>query len=423
VLLNGERMTEHIGRCGLDALVLALPVSVSYATEHESSFESAFRNYMLFPGGSAGRYFRSFAVIAAGGERALVAHAAIAVTSYSGWTEALEVYGGEGFDIAIAEQVPATMRLLARQLAGATARRDPMEAIAAAVSAVAPQARRIGVEYDGLEPADFATLRQALSNGIELADASVLVRLIRMVKTSDQLERLARAAETAELGLHALVEAAEVGIDALALADIFRSEVATRGADFGHVAIDPRGFGIAMGRHVLEQEDVMMLDVGCRFRGCVSDTGVTLALSPPSPLVSEEYAALFASIEAGAEKLGPGERVVDVYGAMRDVVDGTIAAASRPQGHGLGQESKEIPFIGPLDGERFADDCIDIDANIALEAGMVINLEIPLDVPGSRSFQIEQTFIITAAGAEPITTQNREQIVTAATASPRTIPS
>ena len=44
---------------------------------------------------------------------------------------------------------------------------------------------------------------------------SVLVRLIRMVKTADQIERLTAAAATGELGLHALVEAATPGIDSL----------------------------------------------------------------------------------------------------------------------------------------------------------------------------------------------------------------
>ena len=164
---------------------------------------------------------------------------------------------------------------------------------------------------------------------------------------------------------------------------------------------------------MFEAQDVTMVDVGCRFRGCVSDTGVTLALEPPSAQVEEEYAALLASIEAGHARLRPGERVVDLYRTMRAVVDGSVASASRPQGHGLGQEPKELPFIAPVEGERFADGCIDVEVDLALEEGMVINLEVPLEVPGGRSFQVEQSFLIRADGAEELTTQPREQVVTA----------
>ncbi len=412
MLVNRPRVIEQLDRCGLDALVVALPVSVAYATDHESWFETAFRGYMLFPGGGTERFFRSFAVIAGNGDRALISHAATAVTSYLGWDEALEVYGGAGFDPSLAEDLPAELRLVAGRLAGRTLERTPMESVAAALSAVAPGARRIGVERDGLDSSDIAALRQLLAAGTELPDASVLVRLIRMVKTVDQIERLTGAAETGEVGLRALVAAATPGGDALALVDLFRSLVAERGADLGHVAIDPRGLGIATGRHTFDRQDVTMLDVGCRFRGCVSDTGVTLALEAPSAQVEEEYSALLASIEAGRARLRPGERVVDIHGAMRAVVEGSVASAGKPQGHGLGQEPKELPFIAPVGGERFADECIDLEADLALEEGMVINLEAPLEVPGGRSFQIEQSFVIVADGARPLTSQPRERVAT-----------
>ena len=409
-------------RCELDALLLALPVSVRYATEHESSFEMVFRDHMLSTAGRMGRPFRSFAVISANGDRALVAHAAIAVTSYRGWEGALEVYGGAGFDDAVVDDVPAEMRLLARRLASPTAERTPIEAAAAAISTVAPDARRVGVELDGLEPGELDQLARAFgAPRPELPDASVLVRLIRMVKSGDQVARLKHAAEVAEVGLDALIDTAAPGVDALSLADRLRAIAGEHGADFEHFAIDPRGLGIAMGSHVFDEQDVTMLDIGCRFRGCVSDSGVTLALAAPSAEVEEEYAALVASIESGADRLRPGEHVVDIHRAMRAAVDRTAGASSRPQGHGLGQEPKELPLIDAVEGARLRDECIDVDANLPLEEGMVINLEIPLDVPGSRSFQIEKTFLITADGARPIVPQDRAGIALASTAPLRTI--
>lgn len=410
MLANTPRVKEQLDHCGLDALAVAMPVSVAYATGHECSFETTFRGSMLFPGGGPERFFRSFAVLSANGQTALVSHAALAVTSYLDWNGALEVYGADGFDPALAADVPVALRALAERIASRTAERGAMEALASAISTVAPGAQRIGVERVGLLPPDLPALRQALATDVELRDASMLARLIRMVKTADEVERLTVAAEIGELGLRALIDAAEPGVDLAVLCDRFRALVADRGAEYDHVAVGPRGLGIALGRHVFEPGEVTMLDVGCRFRGCVSDTGVTIALSPASGRVEEEYAALLASVEAGRARLRPGERVVDVYRAMRAAVDGSPAAASKPQGHGLGQEPKELPFIAPVAGERLADECVDIDADLGLEEGMVINLEVPLEVPGSRSLQIEQSFLITAGGAEPLVSQRRERV-------------
>ena len=414
MLFNKERAEQYLTRYGLDALVLSLPVSVAYATEHQSSFETGFSNYMIFLGGRRGRCFRSFAVVSPRGERSLVVHTSLAATSYAGWTEGLEVYGGAGFDSQLVETVPEAMRTFARRLASSTADRGPMDAVAAAVAALVPGARRVGIEDVGLEPGDLEKLRHAVPESVELLDASMLTRLIRMVKTDDEIERSARVAEITELGLNALTNFATPGVSVRDLADVFRSVIGPKGADLEHVAIGRRGLGIATpGPHVLRSDDVMMLDVGCLYRGCISDTGVTMAFSPPGPEVEQEYAILLACLETGAEKLQPGRRAFDVYKQIRAVVDGAVVAGSQPQGHGLGQEPKELPFISAVEGQRLVNKCVDLDADLALEEGMVINLELPLEIPGKRWFQIERTFVIRSGGAEPITTQDRSKIVIA----------
>ncbi len=414
MLFNKERAEQYLTEYGLDALVLSLPVSVAYATEHQSSFETGFSNYMVSLKGRGGRFFRSFAVVSPRGERSLVVHTSLAATSYAGWTGGLEVYGGAGFDPLLVEAVPEEMRPLARQLASATAERDPMDAVAAAVFALAPGARRVGVEHNGLQPGDLEKLGRAVPPGVQLLDASMLVRLIRMVKTDDEIERSARAAEVTELGLNALTNVAAPGITVRELADVFRSVIGANGADLEHVAVGPRGLGIATeGPYVLRSDDVFMLDVGCLYRRCISDTGVTVAFSPPTGEVEEEYAILLACLETGMERLRPGKRVFDVYKDMRAVVDGTVVAGSQPQGHGLGQEPKELPFISAVGGQRLTDDCVDLDADVALEEGMVINLEFPFELSGKRWFQIEQTFVIRSEGAEPITAQDRSKVVVA----------
>lgn len=412
MLLNESRLRAYLEGSELDAIVLGMPVSVAYATGHETSFETAFRGYMFSPRGGAERFFRSFAVIGVDGRAALVSHAALAATSHLGPQHDLEVYGGAGFDLELVEGAPDGMRNLAERLSRTSAERDPMEAVAAAVAAVAPTARRIGVEVAGLEADDLRRLTACLPANLEALDASVLIRLVRLVKTQDQIDRLTRSAEAAEAGLAAVVGKAAPEVTWTELVDVFRRSVADFGADVDHVALGPRGLGVGLGPYSLRPDDITMLDVGCVYRSCISDTGVTLALSPPDAGAEEQYQILLASIEAGAKRLRPGGRVRDVYASMRQVTVGTTAEASQPQGHGLGQEPKEAPFIGPVEG-RFEDECVSVDADIALEADMVINLEIPFEWPGIRSFQVEKTFLVSESGGRPLINQPRDHIVAA----------
>jgi Xaa-Pro aminopeptidase len=409
MLFNPERAKALMNASGVDAVVATAQLSVDYVTGHRSSFESTFRAYHMVPGGGPEHLFRSFAIAAATGERTLVAHAATVATALPDWSGGVEVYGAGGFDPAGAEAVDESFRELARVLARRSADVTALEALAAAIRSAVPHGGRVAVESAGLAPGEVEALR-ALVPGIEIGDGSVLLRLIRMVKSDDEIERSRRAAILGEGALSAMAGAAAPGRTLAELAEVFRREVAAGGADLEHVAISPFGLGIAtVSGYRVRERDILLLDVGCLYRSCISDTGVTLALEPLSGEAAERYDLVRDCLDAGARALAPGTPVSAVYRAMRDVVDGTLAEGSLPQGHGLGLEPRELPFIGPPTDRRLADDVVDLAVDQQLEPGMVINLEVPLDKPGRYAVHVERTFVITGTGVEPITAQDRSR--------------
>jgi Xaa-Pro dipeptidase len=413
MLFNEARAQVLLQEAGVDAIVAAAPLSVDYLTGHRSSFETTFRRYHMVPGGGPELLFRSFALATAAGERTLIAHAATLPTAPPAWTGDVEVYGAGGFDPDEAEGVSEDFRAVARALARPSADVGALEAIAAAIMRAVPRGGRVAVESAGLAYGELDALR-ALVPGIEIGDGSVLLRLIRMVKTPDEIERSRRAGEIAEGALQAMVAAAAPGRTLAELAQVFRVEVAAGGADLEHVAIDPFGLGIAtVSDYRLGERDVLLLDVGCLYRSCVSDTGVTLATEPLGGEAAERYGLVRDCLEAGAALLGPGVHVSAVYRGMRAVVDGTLAQRSGPQGHGLGLEPRELPFIGPPTELRLKDDFIDLDVDQALEPGMVINLEVPLDWPGHYAVHVERSFLITGDGVEPLLAQDRSSALVA----------
>jgi Xaa-Pro dipeptidase len=407
MLFNEVRAKALLREAGVDAIVAAAPLSVDYLTDHRSSFETTFRRYHMVPGGGPELLFRSFALATAAGERTLIAPAATVATAPPAWTGAIAVYGAAGFEPAEAEGVPEEFRGVARLLAQRSADVGPLEALAATIAGAVPQGGRVAVEAAGLAAGELDALGE-LVPGIEIGDGSVLLRLIRMVKTADEIARSRHAAEIAEGALRALVAAVAPGRTLAELAQVFRREVAAGGADLEHVAIDPFGLGIAtVSGYRVRERDVLLLDVGCLYRSCVSDTGVTVAVEPLAGEAAERYELVRDCLEAGARTLAPGVPVSAVYAAMRGVVDGTLAQRSGPQGHGLGLEPRELPFIGPPTDLRLADDVVDVAVDQALEPDMVINLEVPLEWPGHYAVHVERSFLITASGVEPLLPQDR----------------
>ena len=329
------------------------------------------------------------------------------------------IYGAGGLRPGRPPRRPrASFRELARSLARASADVQPLEALAAAIRA-AVLARRAASRSRraGLLPGELDALR-ALLPGIELGDGSVLLRLIRMVKTDDEIERSRRAAEIGEGALAAMVAAAAPGRTLAELAQVFRRAVAeaapisstSRSARSGSASRPSRAIACASATCSCSTS------AACTARA--SPTPASRWRSsrsrarPPSATTSCATAS-----RPGARGARPRRARLGGLPGDAGVVDGTLAERSLPQGHGLGLEPRELPFIGPPTDLRLADDVVDLAVDQTLEPGMVINLEVPLDKPGHYAVHVERTFVITAGGVEPITPQDRSQAALAGPAS------
>ena len=92
---------------------------------------------------------------------------------------------------------------------------------------------------------------------------------------------------------------------------------------------------------------------------------------------------------------------------MKDFLAGHGITACFPHGHGLGIELRDYPILVPDTGLRISDDCIDLPADLPLEPGMVINLEVVILLPGAASLEVEITTLVTPSGARPFIVQDR----------------
>jgi Xaa-Pro aminopeptidase len=121
-----------------------------------------------------------------------------------------------------------------------------------------------------------------------------------------------------------------------------------------------------------------------------------------------------AILEVGAAAVAPGVRASSVHHAMADHLAGEGVNGCFPHGHGLGLEIRDYPILVPDTGLRIADDTVDVAADLPLEAGMVVNLEVTQFLPGVASLEVEIGLVVTETGARPLAAQERAAPVGAA---------
>jgi Xaa-Pro aminopeptidase len=232
-------------------------------------------------------------------------------------------------------------------------------------------ATRIGV--DSITPM-MEQLLGATFPSAELVDGEALLRDVRRVKSSDDVDAIRAAVALAEECLRAVVDALTPGIRERELVGVFEDHMAARGVttpafEGAFVVADGTSRSLATER-AIAAGDVVHLRGGVLrdgWEGWLSRTAV--CGTTPSEEQRRAFGTWRAAIDGILDRCRPGTRVGELRGA---------AAGVTVDGVGMGHE-------------ELADDDV-------LESGLVIAVEATVDdVVGS------ETVLVTAGGCELLT--------------------
>jgi Xaa-Pro aminopeptidase len=408
MLFNRPRAIQFMRQYGLDVLVATSQLNVTYFTGYFFWLDGIYKEFMSVPGASSNLSHPSYAVFPIEGEPALVVEAGCAANTADLWPHDLQVYGVPTLDFSLpaASATPLEDRFLSL-LRDGPHHATPAKALLSVLQDRGFADARIGLEMEGLLP----ETKDTLVTGLPLAsfkDCSNLVRLIRMVKSPEEIKRLTRAAEIDEQMALESLALARPGKPVADIVQHYRARVAELGAAFDHFIFSLRGLGIsAETRYQLREDDVMLVDFGCNYGHYFSDSGTTLALSEVPPALLEKYQTMLLAQEKGAQAMRPGVKASVIQAAMQDTLKEQGITATYPHGHGLGLEIRDFPILAPNNNLRISDGCVDVPSDLPMEEGMINNLEIPLYLSGVASLHVEKSFLITAAGSRELIPQNR----------------
>jgi len=234
--------------------------------------------------------------------------------------------------------------------------------------------------------------------GCGMTDISVEYRVelfneIRLVKTEQELELLRKAAVANERSLLTAAAAMREGVTWHELENVYMIAMAEQGARGVYLNC---GVGELPGGKIRRNEPVMFDALG-RYEHYHGDFGRCAVLGEPSAEHKQRHAAICKGWDAAQDYLKPGMAYSKLAKAVGDVVRNEGFSGFRdPVVHSLGLEHTDDPKAAGVQPQDKPDQI--------LQAGMVINVDMPHTEIGWGSVHMEDTVVITADGCERLAT-------------------
>lgn len=244
---------------------------------------------------------------------------------------------------------------------------------------------------------DYERLMAGLA-GLQVADATDLVRGLRMVKSDAEITKIAHICAIGSRSFAPLPQLAREGQPLEDLFREFRREALAQGADdvpylVGGAA--PGGYRDVISppsRRPLATGDILMLDTGACWDGYFCDFDRNYAVGAADETSRRAYDVLWRATEAGIAAARPGATCRDLFRAMRAVIaemDDQGGDVGR-LGHGLGMQLTEWPSHAEWDSTEITEN-------------MVLTLEPSLSYGDGKIMVHEENIVIRTNGAELLT--------------------
>ena len=286
---------------------------------------------------------------------------------------------------------------------------DPFSALQHALRKYDLEKAKIAVEGFSISPLVLNRLKSKFKEAT-FGDGSEIFRLMRMIKTDEEIEILTECARITESGMLRAADAIEPGRRFADSYSTFRNVVLDGGAELEHFALFPNGMGFTEHQDfVLEQNTAIAIDAGVFYRNYVSDSAMTLFVGCPDPKHREIYAQLLDIMETGQREIRPGVKCSQVFNVMNAKKIGYGFEKINVEGHGIGLNCREYPIVNAGLDYAYDDGFRDREADFTLEKNMVICLEVARHIYNESCVQIEKIYRITDSGCQEITPQNRSE--------------
>ncbi|MBR2214749.1 MAG: aminopeptidase P family protein [Selenomonadaceae bacterium] len=264
--------------------------------------------------------------------------------------------------------------------------------------------KNLAFEGNALLYDDYVRLKDLLP-GVTLT--AVKLNELRQVKEPQEIEYIKKACAIADEAFSQVLTFIRPGLTEKEVAWFLDSAMLKLGAEkpsFDTIVVSgERGslpHGVATEK-LLNAGDFVTMDFGAVYQGYHSDMTRTIALGQVSERQRDLYNTVLRAQLMAVENIRPGAAGKAVDKTVRDYLDakGLGEYFGHGLGHSLGLEIHEEPRLSKLSTCE------------ALLPNMLVTAEPGVYIPGFGGLRIEDTVLVTASGAEPLTHSPKELIV------------
>ncbi len=260
--------------------------------------------------------------------------------------------------------------------------------------------KNIGFEARAVTLDFYEAFAETLAgSGCRLVKADGLVERLRMIKDAEEIRRMEASCRLNERLMEWLPGVLVPGRSEAAVAwDIemfFRHHGAT---ELAFASIVGHGVNAALPHYLpsqdvlLENENLVLIDVGCRLDEYCSDQTRTFWIGEhPSDRFRRTLDAVQEAQLRAIRAIHPGVRACDVYKVARESFEalGVAAAFTHGLGHGVGLETHEGPSLNARNTTE-------------LEPGMIVTVEPGLYYPEWGGIRWEHMVLVTEEGCRTL---------------------
>lgn len=244
---------------------------------------------------------------------------------------------------------------------------------------------------DGVRAVDMLAIRDEMD--MQMFGGGKILDPLRSRKDAEELEIMREASCIVDAVVYKLKDFIRPGMTERQIAKKipeFFEEAGSNEMSFGPiVASGPNGSMPHYGgdQRVIEENDVIILDLGGRHKGYCSDTTRTLFVGTPTEEQRKVYEIVRQAQEAGEAAVKPGATGQDVDRAARQVIieAGYGEFFFNRVGHGIGLAVHESPYM--IEGN-----------DTPLEPGNVFSVEPGIYLPGKFGVRIENIVAVREDG-------------------------
>jgi len=253
------------------------------------------------------------------------------------------------------------------------------------------------VGFDSLKASTYLKFKES-SNEITFKNADDLIWTLRKVKDPSEISLMKKAAKLTSRGMRRAAGIIEAGLTEREVAAEIEYEMRKAGSD--GVAFDtivssgpnsafPHG---ECGDRVIRKGDLVVIDIGAKYRDYCSDLTRTFIIGKPSPRQMRIYETVREAQNLAVKKARAEVEAREVDLVAREYISkaGYGDYFVHSLGHGVGLDVHELPILSSKSKEILAE-------------GNVVTIEPGIYIPGFGGVRIEDTVLILREGVEKLT--------------------